>query len=378
MIRVGVLSPVLCTGGVERWLIALVKHCPEQIQFVGIGLSPGAPTDRETVRELSHFAPVFGTKRFSDIKRDSSEFVYRFDTYDEVCERACDCDILLVWGDTTVPEWYTGIVVAVCHGVVEWSRRQMEKYEGPRTRYVAVSRAALAAIPLNRRQDAVVIHNGIEMDRLCPRGTQRELKLQHGIKPKTTVVAYIGRFSDEKDPTAAARAVKELNNHRRNSVALYCGIGMDGGETERKVTELLGKRVIWKEPSEVADSLAMADVIVCASPLEGFGLVRVEAMSRGVPLVATNTGIIPEMIEKYGKVCSIIRNPSNNAELAWAVLDALADFKMTIAAASAVHENFTARRMADRWTTYLEGVMDEELRAETVDDRPPLSVRGTE
>jgi glycosyltransferase involved in cell wall biosynthesis len=378
MIRVGVLSPVFCTGGVERWLIALAKNLPEQVCIVGMGLSPGAPTDRDSVRELSHFVPIFGTKRFSDIGRDSSEFVYRFDTYAEVCDRVCDCDILLVWGDTTVPEWYTGIVVAVAHGAVDWSRRQMEKYDGPRTRYVAVSREALKAIPLGRRKDAVVIHNGVELDRLCPRATQRELKLQHGVRPKTTVVGYIGRFSEEKDPTAAARAVKELNAHRRNSVAMYCGTGMDGGETERKVTELLGKRVIWKEPKDVADALAMADVLVCASPVEGFGLVRVEAMTRGVPLVCTNTGIIPEIVERYGKVCSLIRDPQNTAELAWAVLDAISDFKMTITAASACHENFTARRMADRWASYFEGVMNEEHRPETVDDRPPLSVRGTE
>lgn len=379
MIRIGVLSPVFCTGGVERWLITLAKSLPRSFQWSGMGLTPGAPTDAEACDELSRYVSIYGTTRYSDVGRDSPVFVYRKESWDEVVNIVCDCDILLVWGDTPVPEWYTGLVVAVAHGCVDWSKRQMEKYAGPRTRYVAVSREALKAIPLPDRLSARVIHNGVEFDRLQPRKSRRELRMEYGIREDRLVVGYIGRFSEEKEPTAAAMAVANINQMTGKAMAAYCGIGFDGGATERKVTELCGaKRVLWMKPTEVPETLEIADCIVCASPLEGFGLTRLEAMSRGVPLICTNTGIIPEMTEQWGKVCTTISSPLNVAELTWAVLTAVDDVKTVARAAVAAYEGFRSRKFGLEWASYFEGLMDEERRSTTTDDRPALSCRGTE
>lgn len=378
MIRIGVLSPCFCTGGVERWLITLAKTLPRSFQWSGMGLTPGAPTDVDSCDELSRWVPIYGTTRFSNVNRDSPMFIYRKESWDEVVNIVCDCDILLVWGDTPVPEWYTGLVVAVAHGCVDWSKRQMEKYAGPRTRYVAVSREAAKAIPIPHRLSARIIHNGVEADRLQPRKSRRELRIEYGIRDDRLVVGYVGRFSDEKEPLAAAMAVSHINRMHGRAMAIYCGIGFDNGETERKVNDLCGKHVLWMKPTEVPETLEMADCIICASPLEGFGLTRVEAMFRGVPVICTNTGIIPEMTERWGKVCYTISSPLKVDELTWAVLTAVDDTKTVARAAIAAYEGFRSRKSGLEWARYFEGLMDEERRSATIDDRPALSCRGTE
>lgn len=378
MIRVGVLSPVFCTGGVERWLITLAKTIGRGVSWSGMALQPGGPTDHDACEELTRYMPIYGTPQFSETGRDSAWFVDRKNTWDECLRKVCDCDILIVWGAVPVPTWYTGLVVAVAHGVVDWSKRQMEMYAGPRTRYVAVSREALKAVPMPHRLTAAVIPNGVELDRLQPRANRRELRLEYGLHDDEIAVAYIGRFSSEKEPTAAATAVHGLRKHGVRAKALYCGVGFDGGATERVVAELCGENAIWLKTHEVAETLEMADCVVCASPLEGFGLTRLEAMSRGVPLVCTNTGFIPEATEQFGQVATIIRHPINVNELMWAVTTAVDDTQTMANAAIAAYVGYRSRLMGAKWAAYFERLMNEERGAATVDDRPALSVRGTE
>ena len=54
--------------------------------------------------------------------------------------------------------------------------------------------------------------------------------------------------------------------------------------------EFVGKQL------HVNQLLSSADVFLLPSELEGFGLVALEAMACGVPVVATNTGGLPELI----------------------------------------------------------------------------------
>jgi len=376
MFSFGILSEVWCTGGVERQVIALLRHLPPHIQCVGIGLSPGAPTDMATVLETGKLCPVYGTKRFSETGRDSYVGVKRFDTYAEVEQQFGNTDALLVWSKTRIPEWYRGRVIAVSHGCVDWTKRTLAELDDRITDCVAVSRLASNSFPLHRQPEVTVIRNGIEWDRLTPVESWRDARFSRGIREDCTVVAYVGRFSDEKEPLAAARAVRHLVDNKDDAIALYCGIGFDHGETRKQIEDITRGYCVFLPVDDVATAYTIADCVVCCSPQEGFGLTRVEAMATGVPLVCTRTGIIPEIEEQIGECAEIVRNPKSEAEMAWAVIQAVANPQRAAKARAYVWTEFSARKMAHEWTQYLERIGGEVQRATELESRSCVSRSG--
>lgn len=376
MVSFGILSECWCTGGVERQVIGLLKHLPPHIQCVGVGLTPGAPTDAPTVQETMRYAPVFGTRKFSDTGRDDLMNVRRFDKHEQVLERFGHADALLVWSNTTIPEWWTGAVVAVSHGAVDWTKRVLAEVDERTTHRVAVSRLAARSFPFKRQNDVRIIHNGVEFDRLAPTEDWRQCRFRLGLTEEEVVVAYVGRFSEEKHPLAAAMAVASLRRQNVKATALYCGAGFDSGETRKRVEELTGGHCVFLPVNDVVTAYETASVVMCCSPLEGFGLTRVEAMASGVPLVCTRTGIIPEIEEEIGECCEIVRDPHNDAELAWCVLQATLNRDRVGKARGFVWERFSARRMASEWTRLLEEIGGEVNGTTDIDARSRVPCRG--
>jgi glycosyltransferase involved in cell wall biosynthesis len=64
---------------------------------------------------------------------------------------------------------------------------------------------------------------------------------------------------------------------------------------------LLGKTVFFtglKEQKELVNEIQAADFVVLSSNYETFGTVVIECLSCGIPVVATNVGIVPEVINE--------------------------------------------------------------------------------
>ena len=113
--------------------------------------------------------------------------------------------------------------------------------------------------------------------------------------------------------------------------------------------ELDGKIVFAGERTDVPRLMAACDVFVLASRWEGFGLVFVEAMAAGKPVVATNVSAIPEVVlhEQTG----LLVPPDDPLALAAALLRLCADTaerrRLGSAGYERVHLHFTADRMVD-------------------------------
>ena len=77
------------------------------------------------------------------------------------------------------------------------------------------------------------------------------------------------------------------------------GDGPERSPAERRLRELgLEDRVAFLGKQEsFAELLAASDVFLLPSEQESFGLAALEALSCGVPVVASNIGGIPELVE---------------------------------------------------------------------------------
>lgn len=132
-----------------------------------------------------------------------------------------------------------------------------------------------------------------------------------GIDPETKVVFYVGRFDERKGIETLVRAVGQSHLRGNTKLKLIIGGGSrpgqsDGLERDRieSIVDELGMREFTFFPGRLGDDVlpsyyAAADVCVVPSHYEPFGLVAIEAMASGTPVVASDVGglqftVVPE------------------------------------------------------------------------------------
>ena len=124
-------------------------------------------------------------------------------------------------------------------------------------------------------------------------------ELKHHIAPNgEKIMIHTSNFRPVKRVPDTIRILTEvIKNHPTK--LLLIGDGPDRAEAERLTRELnLTQHVkfLGKQTS-LADLLSISDIFLLPSQSESFGLSALEAMSCGVPVVASNIGGIPEVVE---------------------------------------------------------------------------------
>ncbi len=131
------------------------------------------------------------------------------------------------------------------------------------------------------------------------------------IDKETKVVLYVGRFDHRKGIETLVRAVGESQYRNSGKLQLIIGGGSvpgqsDGIERDRieSIVKELGMSDFTTFPGRLNQEIlptyyAAADVCVVASHYEPFGLVAIEAMASGTPVVASDVGglqftVVPE------------------------------------------------------------------------------------
>lgn len=140
----------------------------------------------------------------------------------------------------------------------------------------------------------VVVHNGMDPQPYLSadgHGVRREMALGEEV-----LITMIGRLVPQKDPSTLLEAAAALRGHVR--VAL-----VGGGERQGQVEEFIWKRALNQrvsllgERSDVPAILAASSVFVLSTNWEGLPRSIIEAMMAGLPVVATNVGGVPELVE---------------------------------------------------------------------------------
>ena len=172
---------------------------------------------------------------------------------------------------------------------------------------VAVSRAmrddvqALYGVAPERVR---VIHNGIDPDEYRPREAPDVLR-RLGVDPERPIVLFVGRITRQKGILHLVRAIRWM---RAGAQVVLCAGAPDTPEiaAEMKGAVEAARReaaapVLWLDAmlpkDEVIALYSHADVFVCPSVYEPFGIINLEAMACETPVVASAVGGIPEIVE---------------------------------------------------------------------------------
>ena len=172
-----------------------------------------------------------------------------------------------------------------------------------------------------------VIPNGIRPVAAAPREAGLTLKQREGLGPADRVVLFVGRITPKKRLEDVIRAVVGLDAHL--FIAGNPAVEPEYSASLRREVQASGHagRVHWLgflDEAAKAAAYAAADVFVHASESEGMALAILEAMSAGLPVVATRGCYMASAAEAG----ALVECPAGPAALREALRDLLSDVNL--------------------------------------------------
>ncbi|NIM19456.1 MAG: N-acetyl-alpha-D-glucosaminyl L-malate synthase BshA [Candidatus Latescibacteria bacterium] len=167
-----------------------------------------------------------------------------------------------------------------------------------------------------------VIHNFVDCNEFRP---QRNASIRDRLAPNgEKLIIHASNFRKVKNIPVVIEVFDKVRSWRPCRLILI-GDGPERESAERQATDLgIAKDVVFMGDQEfIADILPVADVFVLPSEHESFGLAALEAMSCGLPVVASNVGGLHEVIDhkETGYLC----DPHDVQRMAVTVSELLGD-----------------------------------------------------
>lgn len=200
-----------------------------------------------------------------------------------------------------------------------------------------------------------VIYNGID---------PYNLKYVRDIReefPADTLLLFVGRLTKQKGLEYLLSSLTMLKGH--DYKLLIAGEGSERMSLIKKAKELgVDSRVVFLgnvSEKRKLELLKGSDVFVSPSLWESFGIVVVEAMAAGLPILATNAGAISEVVGDSG----VTVNPRDPDALGRALVKLIGDeaFRKKLGrnAMRRFRANFTTDSMAEKYVKFYESVLED-------------------
>jgi alpha-1,6-mannosyltransferase len=149
---------------------------------------------------------------------------------------------------------------------------------------------------------------GVDADVFNPARRGNELRARLELPPDARVLVFPGRFAPEKNLPLLLQAFARLGSP-------YHLLLIGGKRTARPATNVT-MLPYHRDSGELAQLIASSDALVHAGAKETFGLVILEAMACGRPVVAARAGAFPELIDDS---VGILAEPNSAASMADAI-----------------------------------------------------------
>ena len=192
-----------------------------------------------------------------------------------------------------------------------------------------------------------IVSNGVDTEKYRPPENQRELKRHFCLKEASPVVLFVGNLIPRKGLTYLVEAAQQVVKTYPDTQFVVVG---DGPLKIQLIDRLIAVKLLDNftfmsglTDNELSAMYGCSDVFVLSSIQEGQGIVLLEALASGKPVVAFDIGGVNEVVIN-GETGLLARN-RNSDDLAEALLRLLGNFELQqrlgFAGRRFVEENFT-------------------------------------
>ncbi|VAW32428.1 hypothetical protein MNBD_CHLOROFLEXI01-4749, partial [hydrothermal vent metagenome] len=191
------------------------------------------------------------------------------------------------------------------------------------TAVIANSHAVASHLPCPNKVQ--VVHNGIDLTQFEPKSSPATFRQQFNIPPDAPLVGTVGRLRPWKgqDRFIRVAAAVAKSNPAVHFLIVGGSLFQVNDDFEKQLHQLvadnnLNNRITFTgQLQNVRPALAELDIFVHAGSPEPFGLVNVEAMAMGKPVVAFAHGALPEIVRH--EETGLLIQPENEGGMATAV-----------------------------------------------------------
>jgi glycosyltransferase involved in cell wall biosynthesis len=226
---------------------------------------------------------------------------------------------------------------------------------------VVVSRAIEQKVREEGRAGAAVslIYNGVDLQRYNHQQPCCTLHEEYGIPEHAQIVGVVARLEAEKGHRTLVDAWPDVLAAVPDAWLLIVGEGSERDSLEAETAALgIESRVVFTGRREDVPAVTAAlDVSVLPSYREAQGLSVLEAMALSRPVVASNVGGIPEMIEDG--VTGLLVPPNDHSALAAAIVRLLTDHPLADMIARRGHDMVHERFCIEKMVRSIEALYDE-------------------
>ncbi len=213
-----------------------------------------------------------------------------------------------------------------------------------------------------------VIYPGVDTERFKPGDKPDELLSKNNIDRDSFVILYVGKLVSWKGIHNLVYAAKILKDKGiKDFVVAVAGKGAQKENMQKLIRETKTDEhfrfLDFVSYAEIPDVYRMADVFVLTSyPTmtwqEQFGMVLVEAMASGKPVISTMSGSIPEVVGDAG----ILIPPGDYMSLANSILELIENKKLREDSGKAGRERaeqlFSASKNAQKFASFLNSMKE--------------------
>jgi len=187
------------------------------------------------------------------------------------------------------------------------------------------NRCDLVTTPSNAMKKILAKHRIKKPIKVLSNGVDTNIFKPKKINKTGKKLLHVGRMSHEKNIDLVLKAFKLVLNKKPNTILQIAGHGPELERFKDLTRKLkIGKNVKFLgvvRDNRLVNLYQSSDIFITASTIETEGIVVLEAMACGLPIVGVNALAVPEIVKH--NVNGIIANPNNEKELADSTLKLL-------------------------------------------------------